>query len=109
MTYHASCHGLRWLAVLDEPKRLLAAAGYDLAALGGEDECCGFGGLFSIKMPELSAALLDTKLDNVVATGSPVLTGVDVSCLMHIAGGMRRRGVPIEIKHVAEVLAGDQP
>ena len=107
-TYHASCHGLRWLGVLDEPKTLLADAGVARVDLEGEDECCGFGGLFSIKMPELSAAMMDTKIDRIEASGADVVVGVDVSCLMHIGGGLRRRGSGITVRHIAEVLAGDQ-
>lgn len=106
ITYHASCHGLRDLAILEEPKALLDGAGCDRVELEGEDECCGFGGLFSVEMPEISMAMMQTKIDNVVASGATTLVGIDVSCLMHLEGGMRRRGVPIDVKHVAQVLAG---
>ena len=91
-TYHASCHGLRWLKVLDQPKGLLDDAGVDRVPLEGEDECCGFGGLFSVKMPEISTAMMDTKIKNIEASGADVVVGVDVSCLMHIGGGLQRRG-----------------
>ncbi|MDJ0662930.1 MAG: (Fe-S)-binding protein [Acidimicrobiia bacterium] len=106
-TYHASCHGLRWLGVVAEPKTLLDDAGVERVELDGEDECCGFGGLFSINVPEVSAAMMDTKLDRIEASGADIVTGVDVACLMHIGGGLRRRGIPIAVKHIAEVLAGD--
>ncbi len=105
-TYHASCHALRWLGVLAEPKALLDEAGVERVELDGEDECCGFGGLFSVKAPEVSAAMMNTKIDRIEATGADVVTGVDVACLMHIGGGLRRRGIPIAAKHIAEVLAG---
>lgn len=106
-TYHASCHGLRWLNVLDQPKQLLADAGIERVEMTGEDECCGFGGLFSIKMPEVSTAMMDTKIANIEASGAEVVVGVDVSCLMHIGGGLKRRGSSIVVKHIAEILAGE--
>jgi L-lactate dehydrogenase complex protein LldE len=108
-TYHASCHGLRWLQVLEQPKQLLADAGVQRVDMAGEDECCGFGGLFSIKMPEVSTAMMDTKIANIEASGADVVVGVDVSCLMHIGGGLKRRGSNVAAKHIAEVLAGEQP
>ena len=106
-TYHASCHALRWLNVLNQPKKLLDDAGIELVALDGEDECCGFGGLFSVKMPEVSTAMMDTKIKNIEASGADVVVGVDVSCLMHIGGGLQRRGSTIVTKHIAEVLVAD--
>ena len=106
-TYHASCHGLRWLEILDQPRQLLDSAGADRVPLEGEDECCGFGGLFSVKAPEVSAAMMDTKIDRIEASGADTVVGVDVSCLMHIGGGLRRRGNTIAVKHIAELLAGD--
>lgn len=104
ITYHASCHALRWLGVREEPKHLLDEAGYSRVELEGEDECCGFGGLFSIKAPEISAAMLNTKIDRLEASGADVVVGVDVSCLMHIDGGLRRRGSRVAVKHIAEIL-----
>lgn len=110
VTYHASCHGLRNLGLDRQPQQLLdAVPGVERVELDGAEECCGFGGLFSIEMPEVSAAILATKLDNVEASGATTVVGGDVSCLMHIGGGLRRRGSPIRIKHLAEVLAGDEP
>jgi L-lactate dehydrogenase complex protein LldE len=104
-TYHASCHALRWLGVREQPKRLLDEAGANRVELEGEDECCGFGGLFSVKAPEVSTALMNTKLDRIEASGADVVIGVDVGCLMHLAGGLRRRGSSVRIQHVAELLA----
>lgn len=107
-TYHHSCHGLRDLGIESEPARLLEEIdGLDVVPLEGADECCGFGGLFSLEMPEVSAALMRSKIRRVQATGADFLIGGDVSCLMHLEGGLRRIGSPIEVRHVAEVLAGD--
>ncbi len=105
-TYHASCHGLRWLGVREQPKQLLDGAGIERVELSGEDECCGFGGLFSIKAPEVSAAMMDTKIERIESSGADVAVGIDVSCLMHIGGGLKRRGSTVETKHIAEILAG---
>lgn len=107
-TYHPSCHGLRNLGLVDQPAALLAGVdGLELRPLDGADECCGFGGLFSVEMPDVSAEIMKAKLDRIEATGADMLIGSDVSCLMHLAGGLRRRGSDIAIKHIAEVLAGD--
>ncbi len=106
-TYHASCHALRWLGVREQPKQLLDGAGIERVDLTGEDECCGFGGLFSIKAPEVSTAMMDTKIERIEASGADVVVGVDVSCLMHIGGGLQRRGSTVETKHIAEILAGE--
>ncbi len=103
--YHASCHGLRGLGLREQPHRLLAAApGLEPVELPGAEECCGFGGLFAVKMSDISGAILQKKLDNIQASGAEVITGTDVSCLMHIAGGLRRRGSAVQVKHIAEVL-----
>lgn len=110
MTYHPSCHGLRGLGLRDEPSTLLERVpGAVCVPLPDAEECCGFGGMFAVKMPDVSGAILDTKLDNVEASGADYLVGGDVSCLMHMGGGLRRRGAPIEIRHVAEVLAEGAP
>jgi len=108
-TYHASCHGLRGLGVLEQPKQLLSNAGVERVALDGADGCCGFGGLVSIRMPEVSTAMMDTKIKAIEASGADVVVGIDVSCLMHIGGGLQRRGSAVEVKHIAEVLAGELP
>lgn len=109
-TYHHSCHGLRELGIESAPLALLDEVdALDLVPLEDADECCGFGGLFSLEMPEVSAAILRAKIRRVQASGADLLIGGDTSCLMHIAGGLRRIGSPIEVRHVAEVLAGDQP
>lgn len=108
--YHPSCHGLRNLGLDKQPGALLAAVeGLEMVELADAEECCGFGGLFSVELPEVSAEIMKVKLDNVEASGAEMLVGSDVSCLMHIAGGLRRRGSQIKVKHVAEVLAGGSP
>lgn len=105
LTYHASCHGLRGLGLEAQPHHLLAnIRGGQQKPLPDADTCCGFGGLFAVKMGDISGAILKEKLDNIEATGANTVVGTDVSCLMHIAGGLRRRGSQIEVKHLAEVL-----
>lgn len=108
VAFHRSCHGLRGLGLGGVGEGLLDDAGVRRCELDGADECCGFGGLFSIEMPEISSAMLDTKLAQIEASGAKVVVGGDVSCLMHIAGGLHRRGSEIRTAHIAEVLAGDE-
>lgn len=106
LTYHASCHLLRGLGVKEAATTLLAQVrGAEIVPLPHADECCGFGGLFSIKHGDLSAAMLDKKLENVRATGAATVVGCDMSCLMHMQGGLSRDGAPIKCVHLAEVLA----
>ena len=106
VTYHPTCHSLRLLNVGDRPVRLLrAVAGLELAELPGAEECCGFGGTFSIKNPDVSVAMGTDKLANAVGTGAQYLIAVDNSCLMHIGGLAQRSGAPIRTIHLAEVLA----
>jgi L-lactate dehydrogenase complex protein LldE len=106
MTYHPSCHGLRGLGLRDQPIALLEAVqNIDLRPLPDADTCCGFGGLFSVKMSAISGAMLDRKLDAIAASGASTVVATDVSCLMHIAGGLRRRGSTVAVRHLAEVLA----
>ena len=106
LTYHPSCHGLRGLGVREQPIALLdAVRGVDRRVLPDADTCCGFGGLFAVKMSAISGAMLDRKLDAIEAAGAPVVVATDVSCLMHIAGGLRRRGSAVAVSHIAEVLA----
>ncbi len=108
VTYHRSCHGLRNLGLSGQAETLLdGAGGVDRRELQGTEECCGFGGLFSIEMPEVSVAILEQKIENIEASGADVVVGGDVSCLMHIGGGLHRKGSPIAARHVAEVLAGE--
>jgi L-lactate dehydrogenase complex protein LldE len=105
LTYHASCHGLRGLGLREQPRQLLShVEGIELKELPEAEACCGFGGLFAIKMGDISGAILQRKLDNIEASGADTVVGGDVSCLMHIAGGLRRRGSRVRVKHLAEIL-----
>jgi L-lactate dehydrogenase complex protein LldE len=105
-TYHPSCHGLRGLGVRRQPRILLEhVEGLELKPLDDAETCCGFGGLFAVKMSEISGAMLERKLANIEASGADLLVGTDVSCLMHLAGGLHRRGGNMQVRHVAEVLA----
>jgi L-lactate dehydrogenase complex protein LldE len=93
------------LGIKNQPRQLLQhVQGAEMKELPGAEECCGFGGLFAVKMSEISGAILERKLDNIEATGADTLIGTDVSCLMHMAGGLRRRGSKVSVKHLAELL-----
>ncbi|WP_374689757.1 (Fe-S)-binding protein [Promineifilum sp.] len=106
VAYHPSCHLVRELGVRDAPRALLAAAeGVEVVDLPDAEACCGFGGLFAIKMSGISSAMLARKLDAIERSGVQVVTGCDASCLLHIAGGLHRRGSPVAVKHLAELLA----
>lgn len=104
--WHDACHGLRELGVKQEPRQLLAhVAGLELVELKTCESCCGFGGTFSVKSPEISTAMLDHKLDELAMTPLDVLASVDSSCLMQIRGRLERRGSPVRTMHLAEILA----
>jgi L-lactate dehydrogenase complex protein LldE len=106
-TYHDSCAGLRELGVRAQPRKLLASViGLSLAEMKDSDVCCGFGGTFCVKYPEISNAIVEKKAANVAATGAPMLLGGDLGCLMNMAGKLQRQGKRVEARHVAEVLAG---
>ena len=106
-TYHDSCSGLREMGIRDQPRRLLASVGgLAMAEMRDSDACCGFGGTFCVKYPEISTRLVDEKCANVLATGAGVLLGGDLGCLMNIAGRLTRESHPVRVFHVAEVLAG---
>jgi L-lactate dehydrogenase complex protein LldE len=102
VAYHYSCHGLRQLGLAHQADQLLADV--DRVPLSGDDECCGFGGLFAVEMPAVSTAIMNAKLDRVESSGADTLVGGDISCLLHLEGGLRRRGSAIEVRHIAEVL-----
>jgi L-lactate dehydrogenase complex protein LldE len=106
VTYHDSCHALRDLGIKSQPRRLLEKVrGVEIREMAPAEECCGFGGTFSVKMGELSSDMLDGKIQSIVATGAADVVSIDPSCLMQIEGGLRRRGLPIRTLHLAEVLA----
>ena len=108
--YHPSCHGLRALGVDRQPRELLAhVRGLELRPLHDAETCCGFGGLFAVKMSDVSGAMLERKLGAIEASGADTVIATDMSCLMHIAGGLRRRGSRVAVRHLAEVLAGAGP
>ncbi len=105
LAYHDSCHLLRGLHEGESPRTLLRnLAGADVVPLPGSDECCGFGGSFSVRLPEVSTAILDRKLANLEASGARCLVACDAGCLMQIRGGLSRRGSPLRALHLAEVL-----
>ncbi len=108
LTYHASCHGLRGLGLKEQPRQLLNnMEGIEHKELPEAETCCGFGGLFAVKMGDISGAILQRKLDNIESTGADTVVGIDVSCLMNIASGLQRRGSRVQVKHIAEVLRGE--
>ena len=104
-TYHPCCHGLRNLNLVAQPSTLLDnVKDIEQVELSCAEECCGFGGLFSIRMSEISGAMLEKKLNHVEETGANVLIAGDVGCIIHMQGGLRRRGSNIQVKHIAEIL-----
>jgi len=108
VTYHPSCHATRMMHIGDIPHRLLRAVkGLDLIELPNKEQCCGFGGTFSVKNPDVSAAMLTEKNACVVQTGAEVVTGLDNSCLMQIYGGLHRSGSKVRTLHIAEILASE--
>lgn len=107
VTYHDSCSGLRELGVSAQPRKLLASVeGLTLTEMKDSDVCCGFGGTFCIKYSDISNAIVSKKTVNIDATGADLLLAGDMGCLMNMAGKLRREGSGVEVRHVAEVLAG---
>ncbi len=106
VTYHPTCHSLRMLRVGDKPLALLRnVAGIDLVELPNSDQCCGFGGTFALKNPEVSTAMLADKMSDVLSTKAEVCSAGDSSCLMHIGGGLSRLRTGVRTVHLAEILA----
>ena len=105
VTYHPSCHLLRELEAVKEPVSLLKGVkGLEYVPLEDADTCCGFGGTFSVKYPDISQAMLDDKVANVVKSGASTVAACDASCLMQIRGGLNRRGTGVEARHLAQIL-----
>lgn len=105
--YHDSCSGLRELGIQAQPRFLLSGIeGLEVREMAEAEACCGFGGLFCVKYPEISEKMVDVKVDAIAATGADLLLGGDLGCLMNMAGRLQRRGVDVQVRHVAEVLAG---
>ncbi len=107
VTYHDSCSGLRDLGIQAQPRKLLAAVeGLTLTEMKDPDVCCGFGGAFAVKYPDLSGAIVEKKAANVTAAGATTLLAGDLGCLMNMSGKLTRQGSSVQVRHVAEVLAG---
>ncbi len=106
-TYHDSCSGLRELDIRKQPRELLSqVTGLELVEMEERDTCCGFGGTFCVKYPEISERMVSNKVDCIRKTGAGTLLAGDLGCLMNMAGRMQRLNVPVRAYHVAEVLAG---
>ncbi|MCH7653186.1 MAG: (Fe-S)-binding protein [Chloroflexi bacterium] len=105
VTYHEACHLLRELGVNQQPRMLLASLpSVEVVGMEQAEVCCGFGGTFSVKYPDISGAMLADKVDNVLASGADILTACDSSCLMQMAGGLEKRGANVGTAHVAQIL-----
>jgi L-lactate dehydrogenase complex protein LldE len=112
VTYHDACSGLRELGVRAQPRKLLNSVdGLELVELEDADVCCGFGGAFAVKYPDISTAIVAEKTQKIAASGAGTVLAGDLGCLMNIAGKLSRDGRPVAVRHVAEVLAGmtDEP
>jgi L-lactate dehydrogenase complex protein LldE len=109
LTWHDACHGLRDLNLKHEPRTLIRnVRGAEFVELEHADACCGFGGTFSVKYPEISVAILDQKLDAIERAGVQAVVSGDASCLMQIGGRLSRKGSTIRVMHLAELLAADE-
>jgi L-lactate dehydrogenase complex protein LldE len=106
LTWHDACHGLRDLNIKSEPRALLKKVrGAEFVELDNADSCCGFGGTFSVKYPEISIAILDQKIEAIERAGVQAVVSGDASCLMQIGGRLSRKGSAVRVMHIAEVLA----
>jgi L-lactate dehydrogenase complex protein LldE len=106
VTYHDSCHALRELGVKDGPRRLLYhVRGLELREMDKAEECCGFGGTFSVKFADVSGGMARTKIESILRTGARTIVSVDSSCLMQLQGAISRAGAPLRTMHLAEILA----
>jgi L-lactate dehydrogenase complex protein LldE len=106
VTYHDSCSGLRELGVKQQPRDLLRAAGATVVEMAEPEICCGFGGTFCVKYPDISVRMVSDKTQDIVATGAETVLAGDMGCLLNIAGRLQREGATVHARHVAEVLAG---
>jgi L-lactate dehydrogenase complex protein LldE len=106
VTWHDACHGLRDLGLRREPRALIRnVRGADFIEMPNADSCCGFGGTFSVKFPEISVAILDSKVDAIIDAGVRAVVSADASCLMQIGGRLSRRNSDVKTMHIAELLA----
>ena len=106
VTYHDSCSGLRELGIKQQPRDLLTAAGATVVEMAEPEICCGFGGTFCVKYPDISVRMVSDKTKDIVATGAETILAGDMGCLLNIAGRLQREGHTVHVRHVAEVLAG---
>ena len=107
LAYHACCHGLRGVGVEAQPRQFLDhVSGVRVVPLPEHDTCCGFGGLFAVKLPDISGAMLDRKCRQIAASGADTIVVTDVSCAMHMQGGLDRHGQPVRVRHIADILGG---
>ncbi|MEM9625116.1 MAG: (Fe-S)-binding protein [Pseudomonadota bacterium] len=108
VTYHDSCSGLRELGIKQQPRRLLASVeGLALTELEHAEVCCGFGGTFCVKYPDISTKMVSDKSSHIEGSGADLLLAGDLGCLLNMAGRLKRQGSRVEVRHVAEVLAGE--
>ena len=106
VTWHDACHGLRDLNIKTEPRRLISKVrGAEFVELDNADSCCGFGGTFSVKYPEISLAILDQKIEAIERAKVDAVISGDASCLMQIGGRLSRKGSKVRVMHIAELLA----
>ena len=104
-SYHDSCHMMRTLGIAGAPRKLLASVdGLELRELEATERCCGFGGTFSLRYPDLAAAMADEKVDDAVERDADLIVSSDIGCLMHICGRAEARGIPLEGRYIAEML-----
>jgi L-lactate dehydrogenase complex protein LldE len=105
-TYHDSCAALRECRIKEEPRRLLSKVkGLELTEMNDVETCCGFGGSFAVKFESISVAMADQKVNNALQTGAEYIISTDLSCLMHLEGYIRHKGVALKAMHIADVLA----
>jgi Fe-S oxidoreductase len=105
ITYHDSCHLKKTLKADRAPRELLGKAGYEVTEMFESDMCCGMGGSYSLKLPEISAPILRRKLTNIKSTGAAIVAMDCPGCAMQIRGGLDKDGAPIEVRHTAELIA----
>jgi L-lactate dehydrogenase complex protein LldE len=106
VTYHDGCSGLRELGIKQQPRKLLQAVGASIVEMANPEVCCGFGGTFCVKYPDVSIRMVSDKTRDIVATGADTVVAGDLGCLLNIAGRLQREGCRTNVRHVAEVLAG---
>jgi len=107
VTYHDSCHLLRSLRVREQPRQLIRnVSGVEFVEMEASDQCCGFGGIFSVKYPGISTAMVDEKVQHILDSTADVVVGCDMGCLMNIQGRLSRIGSGVKVMHIAQLLAG---